>query len=74
MPLLDAHVECGVRMIIGSISHMQGRCGCYVAGSQEEDPPDITLREAARLAYNYWFSLDRSAQFAAIARPRVTIQ
>ena len=45
------HVECGVRSVAGSVAHIEGRCGCYVPGSTEGDPPGISAREAAKLAY-----------------------
>jgi hypothetical protein len=44
------HVECLLRLTIGSVAHIERRCGCYVAGSTESDPPHMTLREAARAA------------------------
>lgn len=44
------HFECGMRMVVGSVAHVQHRCSCYVAGSDEGDPQDVTPRQAARLA------------------------
>lgn len=44
------HNECQIRLVIGSVAHIERRCGCYVAGSTESDPPHMTLREAARAA------------------------
>lgn len=44
------HRECGIRMVIGSVAHQEKRCGCYVPGSEEGDPPHLTLRQAARAA------------------------
>ncbi len=41
------HVECVLRTIVGSVAHIQKRCGCYVPGSKESDPPHMTLRQAA---------------------------
>lgn len=50
--LVYFHRECQVRMIFGSIGHMEGRCGCGtgLCGEGETDPSGISLREAARLA------------------------
>jgi hypothetical protein len=44
------HNECQIRLIIGSVAHIERRCGCYVAGSTASDPPHMTLRQAARAA------------------------
>jgi hypothetical protein len=43
------HVECFVRQVIGSVAHQQRRCTCY--GGHDEDPPGLSKRDAARLAY-----------------------
>lgn len=45
-----AHVPCGVRMMVGSLAHVEGRCGCFVEGSEEGDPLGITKRQAAEAA------------------------
>lgn len=42
------HHECMLRMVIGSVGHQLKKCPCY--GGTEEDPEDVTPREAARLA------------------------
>jgi hypothetical protein len=41
------HWECAVRSIIGSVAHIERRCGCYVPGSDAGDDPRLTRREAA---------------------------
>lgn len=46
------HRECLIRLIVGSISHQLGKCRCY--GGDWEDPPELSVREAARLAVEYW--------------------
>lgn len=51
--LLDAgdapqHRECFFRSIFGSVGHQKGTCSCF--GGSEEDPPDMTRRQAARAA------------------------
>ncbi len=48
----DMHRECGMRCIIGSVGHLKGRCSCY--GGMESDPPEMTLREAAKAAIALW--------------------
>jgi hypothetical protein len=42
------HHECLIRAVVGSVGHQLRRCSCY--GGDEEDPPGLTKREAARLA------------------------
>lgn len=39
------HHECGLRAVIGSVGHLQGRCSCF--GGTEEDPPGMSYRQAA---------------------------
>jgi len=51
------HRECLIRMTAGSLGHQQQKCSCF--GGQEEDPPGLTVREAARAAADYF---DRTAQ------------
>ena len=43
------HRECAIRMIIGSAAHQLGECRCF--GGRREDPPGMTTRQAALLAY-----------------------
>jgi hypothetical protein len=45
------HYECHARMILGSLGHLKGRCYCF--GGTEEDPPEMTAREAAKAALSY---------------------
>jgi hypothetical protein len=42
------HYECGARAVIGSVGHIEGKCSCY--GGTEEDPPELTRRQAAQAA------------------------
>ena len=61
MPLVEAgsatyapqHRECFLRRIVGSVGHQQGTCSCY--GGQEEDPPEMTKREAALAATKLFY-------------------
>jgi len=39
-----------LRLVIGSVAHLERRCCCYVPGSTEDDPPHMTPRQAARAA------------------------
>lgn len=57
IPFLDTHTPCGFRMIMGSLAHLQGRCACFIDGAGEGDPPEMTLRQAAAAAYEYWHGL-----------------
>jgi len=49
-----AHPECNFRAIMGSVAHIEKRCGCFVSGAEETDPPDMTPREAAKAAVRAW--------------------
>ena len=42
------HFECFIRVIVGSVGHQRGTCSCY--GGTDEDPPGLSIRDAARAA------------------------
>ncbi len=42
------HRECQFRTLFGSVGHQQKKCSCF--GGTEEDPPNMTPREAAKAA------------------------
>ncbi len=52
------HRECGIRMVLGSVAHLERRCSCFVdidsrlacMDDPPGDPPGMTRREAARAA------------------------
>lgn len=46
----SCHLECHLRQIIGSACHVLKTCSCFVPGSDENDPPELTKREASKLA------------------------
>lgn len=48
------HHECSLRSVIGSVGHQKRLCSCY--GGDQEDPPGLTRREAARAAAEYFDS------------------
>ena len=48
-----AHQECALRAIIGGVNHLRGLCTCC-GGTLPPDPPNVTQREAARLAVAEW--------------------
>lgn len=53
-PMMRAcHIECAVRMTSGSMAHLKRECGCFVKGSTDNDPPNLTLREAALEVYRH---------------------
>jgi hypothetical protein len=52
------HRNCGMRGIIGSVAHLQGRCSCFVPGSTAGDPEAMTLRQAADAAVTEWKRLE----------------
>lgn len=49
------HHECVVRLVIGGANHLQSRCTCC-GGTEPPDPPQLTKRQAARMALNIWVS------------------
>lgn len=51
----NMHHECFLRGIFGSVGHLQKRCSCY--GGTEEDPPDMTPRQAAKAAVELYRKL-----------------
>jgi hypothetical protein len=48
------HRECEMRAIIGSVGHLLRKCSCY--GGNEEDPPGLSERDAARALVEVWES------------------
>lgn len=44
------HMECFVRSVLGSVAHQRRRCSCCTPGSTENDPPGMSVRQAARAA------------------------
>jgi hypothetical protein len=53
-PHLPYHRACFLRGITGSVAHQQKRCGCFVIGSECNDEPALTVREAAEAAVKLW--------------------
>lgn len=49
-----AHRNCHIRQIVGSVAHIEKRCGCYVEGSHDSDDPALTPRQAADAAVALW--------------------
>lgn len=47
------HIECAQRQAIGGLNHLRGTCQCC-GGTDDPDPPEMTKREAAIAAVNYW--------------------
>lgn len=48
------HSECHMRQFLGSLAHIEGRCSCNIPGATETDPPNMTVRQAARAAVEAW--------------------
>lgn len=42
------HLNCFLRSVLGSVGHLRKQCSCY--GGTEEDPPGLTMRQAADAA------------------------
>lgn len=49
---LRYHRACLIRQVVGSVAHQRRECSCY--GGTGEDSPNLTPREAARAAWNYF--------------------
>ena len=47
------HYECHLRMAIGGVNHLRGRCICC-GGNDPPDPPYLTKRQGALLALSVW--------------------
>lgn len=45
------------RAVVGSVAHLQRTCSCYVEGSELNDPPGLSLREAAKAAWDLHLKL-----------------
>lgn len=50
------HVECLFRSVAGSAAHILKECLCY--GGDREDPPGMSLREAAIVSLNTWLAIN----------------
>jgi hypothetical protein len=48
------HRNCALRGVVGSAAHILKICSCYVPGSTESDPPELSVREAANFAVELW--------------------
>jgi hypothetical protein len=47
------HRECARRSVIGGLNHLRGTCTCC-GGTDDPDPPEMTKRQAAIAAVEYW--------------------
>lgn len=52
--LQPMHKNCMIRQTVGSVARIERHCSCFVPGSEEEDPPGMTRREAADAAVEAW--------------------
>ena len=50
------HRACFLRGIIGSVAHQQFCCSCFVKDSSCNDDPQLTVRQAAEAAADYYDS------------------
>lgn len=48
--VMPYHLNCHLRTIFGSVGHQIGVCHCPTGTQEFEDPPGLTLREAANAA------------------------
>ena len=49
------HTECLIRATVGSAAHQLHECRCY--GGTREDPPGLTVRQAAKLAFDCFMAV-----------------
>jgi hypothetical protein len=49
-----AHQVCMLRQVLGSVAHIEERCGCFLPGANETDPPGLSRRQAAEAAVQVW--------------------
>ena len=56
------HRPCLFRAVCGSLAHQQFRCACFVEGSRAGDPPGLSKREAADVAYAYWLAREANVK------------
>jgi hypothetical protein len=49
---IDYHEECAIRMLVGSAAHQLQECSCFVKGGSRHDPPGVSKRAAAKLAFD----------------------
>mgnify|MGYP001613571788 CR=1 FL=1 len=52
---LAEHRECFLRAVVGSVGHLQQKCSCF--GGIQEDPPDMTKRQAAQAAVDLYLNI-----------------
>jgi hypothetical protein len=63
------HLNCYLRTVVGSVGHQKWRCSCY--GGHEDDPPEMTRRQAADAAVALYEARQlAAADGAAITCPR----
>jgi len=51
------HEECGLRLVAGSAAHQLKECSCF--GGDREDPPGMSKRQAAKLAFDLFQVITR---------------
>jgi hypothetical protein len=50
-----------MRSALGSVAHIEERCSCFISGSEENDPPGMSKREAAKAAVKAWYQKKKKA-------------
>lgn len=53
--MLPLHHECGIRSVIGSVSHQKKLCSCF-GGTQPDTEDGMTRHEAAIAAARYFYA------------------
>lgn len=52
------HQECALHSVLGGVNHLRSTCICC-GGTQPPDPPGLTRREAALVAYHWHLTRER---------------
>lgn len=56
--MLPMHLECHIRMMLGSVAHLEGRCTCR-SGSEREDDAYGSVRQEAQATLEWLISHSR---------------
>jgi hypothetical protein len=57
MTMEHIHKECGLRMTLGCVAHLEGRCRCR--GGPDYEEPGLTSRQDAQMTWD-WVMAHRS--------------
>jgi hypothetical protein len=61
------HIECFIRSIAGSVGHQLQMCNCF--GGDYEDPPGLSVREAAKAAFKCQQAINKKPRTSLMITP-----